>query len=48
MVLEYGHPALYIHIDKKGTLVDVAYGVTPDNHAQEVLGKSKKPLIKID
>ncbi len=28
-------------IDKKGTLVDVAYGVTPDNHAQEVLEKVK-------
>ena len=28
-------------IDKKGTLVDVAYGVTPDGHAQEVLEKVK-------
>ena len=28
-------------IDKKGTLVDVAYGVTPDGHAQEVLDKVK-------
>lgn len=28
-------------IDKKGTLVDVAYGVTPDGHAHEVLEKVK-------
>ncbi len=28
-------------IDKKGTLIDVAYGVTPDGHAQEVLEKVK-------
>ncbi|MFI3198996.1 MAG: peroxiredoxin [Methylococcaceae bacterium] len=28
-------------IDKKGTLVDVAYGVTLDGHAQEVLDKVK-------
>ena len=28
-------------IDKKGTLVDVAYGVTPDGHAQEVMEKVK-------
>jgi peroxiredoxin Q/BCP len=28
-------------IDKKGTLVDVAYGVTPDGHAQEMLEKVK-------
>ncbi|MDD1628239.1 MAG: peroxiredoxin [Methylococcaceae bacterium] len=28
-------------IDKKSTLVDVAYGVTPDGHAQEVLEKVK-------
>ena len=28
-------------IDKKGTLVDVAYGVVPDGHAEEVLEKVK-------
>jgi peroxiredoxin len=28
-------------INKEGTLVDVAYGVTPDGHAQEVLEKIK-------
>jgi len=28
-------------IDKQGTLVDLAYGVTPDGHAQEVLEKVK-------
>ncbi len=28
-------------IDKQGELVDVAYGVTPDGHAQDVLEKVK-------
>jgi peroxiredoxin Q/BCP len=28
-------------IDKQGELVDVAYGVTPEGHAQEVLAKVK-------
>jgi len=28
-------------IDKQGLLVDVAYGVTPEGHAQEVLDKVK-------
>ncbi|MEY3288915.1 MAG: hypothetical protein RLZZ419_1157 [Pseudomonadota bacterium] len=28
-------------INKNGTLADVVYGVTPDNHAQEVLEKVK-------
>jgi len=28
-------------IDKQGVLVDVAYGVTPDGHAQDVLEKVK-------
>jgi peroxiredoxin len=28
-------------INKQGTLVDVAYGVTPEGHAQEVLEKVK-------
>ncbi len=28
-------------IDKKGTLIDVAYGVVPDGHAEEVLEKVK-------
>lgn len=29
-------------IDKKGMLADVAYGVTPEGHAQEVLEKIKQ------
>lgn len=29
-------------IDKQGQLADVEYGVTPDGHAQAVLGKIKK------
>jgi peroxiredoxin Q/BCP len=30
-------------IDKEGILQDVAYGVTPEGHAQEVLDKLKNP-----
>jgi thioredoxin-dependent peroxiredoxin len=29
-------------IDKQGKLVDVAYGINPEGHAQEVLGKVKQ------
>jgi len=35
-------------IDKNGVLVDVAYGVTPDGHAEEVLEKIKNPVTPED